>query len=249
MINSDQQLGTTTIDWDSLYDKGYAVVRQAVPDRLIQNGLREINMDLAEGREANYRSESESITDMLHRTHLWQVAEAALGIGSIANVGGGQVALRFPEAKGRWISYPHLDMIGPPASSRSVRDIKTFNLLVGIFLSPVTEPYQGNLSVWPRSHHALEGFFRENGSESATRGMPSVPFEDPVQITAEAGDAILAHYQLAHAITGNQGPRIRYAVFFRLHVHNHSSNASLVDIWKEWRGEALTDRTRRPFRT
>jgi hypothetical protein len=60
-------------------------------------------------------------------------------------------------------------------------------------------------------------------------------------VTARAGDAVLAHYQLGHGIAGNASPHIRYAVFFRLwHVdHDSVRMECMTDIWREWAG--MTD--------
>jgi hypothetical protein len=68
--------------------------------------------------------------------------------------------------------------------------------------------------------------------------MPALPLPPPLQITGQAGDAVLCHYQLAHGIAGNGAPHIRYAVYFRLHHVDHEQLhwECMTDIWREWAG-------------
>ena len=51
--------------------------------------------------------------------------------------------------------------------------------------------------------------------------FPELPLGPPRPVLARAGDALLAHYQLAHGIAPNLGPHIRYAAFFRLFHRRH----------------------------
>jgi hypothetical protein len=54
--------------------------------------------------------------------------------------------------------------------------------------------------------------------EKGVEGLPYLPISKPHQICAKAGDVILCHYQLAHTISPNTSPNIRYCVYFRLNV-------------------------------
>ena len=91
-----------------------------------------------------------------------------------------------------------------------------FTALGGVFLSDVSEPFQGNFTVWPGTHRALAAHFAAHGTDELLQGFPRIAMPAPRQLTARAGDAILAHYQLAHGAAPNVGPHVRYAVFFRL---------------------------------
>ena len=53
---------------------------------------------------------------------------------------------------------------------------------------------------------------------------------------AQAGDLLLAHYLLLHAIGVNEGPNVRYAVFFRLEREDHDGfgDRAYTDVWAEW---------------
>jgi ectoine hydroxylase-related dioxygenase (phytanoyl-CoA dioxygenase family) len=113
-----------------------------------------------------------------------------------------------------------------------------FTALGGVFLSDVGSPDAGNFTVWPGSHHALEAYFRKHGTGALDAGWPKLDLGPPRQIVARAGDALLAHYQLAHGIAGNTSPHIRYATFLRLfHAdHDRAGTRCLTDVWHEWEG-------------
>jgi hypothetical protein len=68
--------------------------------------------------------------------------------------------------------------------------------------------------------------------------MPKVAIPEPQQLTTQAGDVVLAHYQLAHGAAINVSPHVRYAIYFRLHHVDHEAHAldTMTDIWMEWDG-------------
>lgn len=102
----------------------------------------------------------------------------------------------------------------------------------------VSEPYSGNLAVWPGTHRIYERYFREHGPESLLDGMPPVELPQPTQLMGHAGDVVLCHYQLAHGVAQNVSPHVRYAIYFRLHHVNHDMQwkEAMTDIWVEWAG-------------
>jgi ectoine hydroxylase-related dioxygenase (phytanoyl-CoA dioxygenase family) len=80
-------------------------------------------------------------------------------------------------------------------------------------------------------------------------GMPPIEMPEPRQVTAQAGDAMLCHYQLAHSIAPNTSPFIRYAIFFRLYHKNHEAWHwdCMTDIWHEWAGmQEIAQRQKQP---
>jgi ectoine hydroxylase-related dioxygenase (phytanoyl-CoA dioxygenase family) len=109
-----------------------------------------------------------------------------------------------------------------------------------VFLSDVLQPDRGNFTVWPGSHRVIEAFFRERGPAGMIDRFPDLPLGPPRPLLARAGDAVLAHYQLAHGIAPNRGPHIRYATFYRLFHTRHESLGTrpLIDQWLEWEGLA-----------
>ncbi|HEY0709969.1 MAG TPA: hypothetical protein VGG33_24360, partial [Polyangia bacterium] len=95
---------------------------------------------------------------------------------------------------------------------------------------------RGNFTGWPGSHHKVAAHFRAHGPESVVGGFPDLDLGPPRAIEAQAGDALLAHYALAHGIAPNTGPDVRYAVFFRLYHQSHEAfgTAPLTNLWTEW---------------
>jgi hypothetical protein len=163
----------------------------------------------------------------------------------VAPPGSGQIALRFPQdVPAPRDPYPHIDGMPAPLNGVPAGRLYHFTALAGVFLSDVGGPFQGNFTVWPGSHRTLETHFRRHGTDELLQGFPQVPLGPPRQLQARAGDALLAHYQLAHGAASNVGPHIRYAVFFRLAHRNHdnSTTATMLDIWREWEGLDGPDR-------
>lgn len=180
------------------------------------------------------------ITDLFNASSLKPLAENLIGADNLLPVVYQQIALRFPSLEEPKPPTHHLD--GKPGKNNGVAagTIGTFTSLVGIFLSDLPDEYAGNFAVWPRTHRAYEKIFREHGPEVFLTGIPKFEMPQPVQITARAGDAVICHYQLAHGVTPNASPHIRYASFIRLKHRDHDSHKMevLSDIWRDWPGMA-----------
>jgi ectoine hydroxylase-related dioxygenase (phytanoyl-CoA dioxygenase family) len=235
----------------AIYERGYVKVSGVVPKVMVNAALRAINHSIGEGmpaeamttmRAQSYCRELQGapvITDLLNKTPAWSLAESVIGEGNIKPVRGAQIALRFPTMQDPPSSpHPHLDGMHTPTNGVPYGTIQNFTMLLGVVLSDVPEPFSGNLAVWPGTHHLYEQYFREHGWESLLKGMPPVDMPEPEQLTAQAGDVVLCHYQLAHGITANLSPNIRYAIYFRLHhvEHDTYSKQAMTDIWLEWPG-------------
>jgi ectoine hydroxylase-related dioxygenase (phytanoyl-CoA dioxygenase family) len=179
------------------------------------------------------------ITDLFNKTPALALAESVIGEGNIKPVRGAQIALRFPTQQDPPSPpHPHLDGMHTPTNGVPKGQILNFTMLLGVVLSDVSEPFAGNLAVWPGTHHTYEQYFQEHGWEALLNGMPPVTLPEPEQLTAQAGDVVLCHYQLAHGITPNLSPHIRYAIYFRLHHVEHEAygKQTMTDIWLEWPG-------------
>jgi len=236
---------------EALYRDGLIRLPGIVPSEYVDAAMRAINASLG-GRGIDpsqlptFRARSycpevqdqKAITDLLYASPLWEIAEQLIGQGKIAPVRAGQIALRFPSTDPPREPHPHIDGMYSPNNGVPKGEIRNFTALVGVFLSDVRGPYSGNFTVWPGSHRLYEEYFRAHGPEALFHGMPPVDLPEPVQVTANAGDAVLAHYQLGHGIAGNASPHIRYAVFFRLSHVDHASVhwECMTDIWREWSG-------------
>ncbi|MDB5083340.1 MAG: phytanoyl-CoA dioxygenase [Bacilli bacterium] len=198
-------------------------------------------------RGANYCKElsnSSVITNLLIKTPAWELAESVIGAGRIHPVHSGvQIALRFPTMEDQPANFaPHLDGV------LKVKEgiVQNFTALVGILLNDLPDTYMGNFTVYPGTHRQYEQYFREHGPEvmlteeafATKHHSPNVPLPERVQITGQAGDMIIVHYQLIHAAGPNLSDQIRYACFFRLDHVDRSKDwkAPLTDLWMHWPG-------------
>ena len=117
--------------------------------------------------------------------------------------------------------------------------VRNFTLLLGVMLSDVREPFSGNFTVWPGTHYRMQRYFRDRGVNSLQGGAVGglgLGMPKPVHVLGQAGDIVLAHYQVAHTAAPNLSGDIRYMCFFRLSVRNLGSHrvASMLDIWRDW---------------
>ena len=241
----------TSVQKQVFYEQGFVKVKSVVPPHMVNNALRAINHSIGQGmnvadmtqfRDRTFCPEliqDPVITDLLNQTPAWALAESLIGMGKIQPVSKSQIALRFPEQQDQSASpSPHLDGMYTPTNGVTEGTIKNFTMLVGVFLSDLPSTDSGNFTVWPRTHHLYEQYFREHGARSLLQGMPDVSLSEPEQILGQAGDVVLCHYQLAHGVAANLSPFIRYAVFFRLtHVSKEAYKwESMTNIWLEWDG-------------
>ncbi len=239
----------------ALLDDGYLLVPGLVPRARVDAALKAINHSLGEEGIAKDQiwtlraqtfcpelAAAPEILDLYRATPAAALAEAAIGAGQIVTPTTGQIALRFPQklagSANPKLPYPHIDGMPGPLNGVEAGTLYHFTALAGVFLSDVGAPFEGNFTVWPGSHRALEAYFRAHGTAELVRGFPPIEMPPARQLNARAGDVLLAHYQLAHNAAPNVGPHVRYAVFFRLAHPNHdpTSTATLVDLWREWEG-------------
>jgi len=105
--------------------------------------------------------------------------------------------------------------------------VKSFGLIVGVFLNDTPKPDSGNFTVFPGAHTVLEKHFQNIAYSTSLyrhkRGriiLPKVEIGDQYQILANAGDIVVCHHQLPHRAAPNLSPNIRMAVFFRIYHKN-----------------------------
>jgi hypothetical protein len=234
-----------------IYENGYVHLPGVVPRVMVDAALRAINHSVGEGMNADEMvrmraqtycrelTDTPVITDLFNATPARALVESAIGTEKIRPIRSGQIALRFPTMQdpppaGR----PHLDGMYSPTNGVPEGTIQNFTALVAILLSDLPSPRAGNFTVWPGTHHLYERYFREHTPQSLLNGMPDVALPEPIQITGRAGDIVFCHYQIAHGVTPNASPHVRYAIFFRLTHVDHESQKweSMTDIWREWEG-------------
>jgi phytanoyl-CoA dioxygenase PhyH len=247
----------STVQRDEFAQNGYIVLPGVVDDLHVDTALHVINHWLFMGFDStqrftyyakSYAPEHESdpeilglLTDTGGFDRAVELVGRPLGLPTR-----GQIALRFPVPLGRPAYYEGAHVDGTPTSMNGVPHdgrIHGHTLLAGVLLSDVPAPDQGNFTVWPGSHLTMARWFAEHGTKipdpeaffRATEATAAATSE-PVAVVGRAGDLILAHHLLAHANGGHTGPRIRYAVFFRLStdVRAQLGDAVLTDPWAEW---------------
>ncbi len=233
------------------FEQGYLRVPNVVPKETVNAALRAINHSLGEGMDpaqlTRFRSQSycpelqkESvITDLYNATPAKALAESLIGVGRVNPITAGQIALRFPGMQAQPVlGQPHLDGMYSPSNGVPKGRILSFTMLLGIMLNDVSDDWAGNLAVWPGTHRLYENYFRQHGPEALLAGMPPIEMPKPVMLKSNAGDIVMAHYQLAHTAAPNISPNVRYAIYFRLqHVkHDDQWKEAMTDVWLEWNG-------------
>jgi hypothetical protein len=239
----------------ALVAEGYLLVPGLVSRERVEAALHAINGSLGEqgiAKDALWTMRAQTfcpelvsappILDLYRSTPLAELAEAAIGAGRVRTPSTAQIALRFPQVAGPTPEprdpHPHIDGMPGPLNGVDAGTLYHFTALGGVFLSDVDLPFRGNLTVWPGTHASLAHHFAAHGTDELLHGFPKIELPKPRQLHVRAGDALLAHYQLAHGAAANIGPHIRYAVFFRLSHTDHDprSTDTLTDLWREWEG-------------
>jgi hypothetical protein len=227
---------------------GYLLFPGLIPRQRVDAALKRINrslgeVGLAKDKLAEMRARSfcpeivraPEILDLYAATELKTAAEEL--IGPVRRPPEGQIALRFPQ-HGSGKPTPHIDGMYTPENGVRAGTLYHFTALAGVFLTDTERTDAGNFTVWPGSHDLLSAHLQEKGVDSLLKGYPKLALPEPRPIVARAGDAILAHYALAHGAGPNLSPHIRYAVFFRLFHTNHQAVGigCVTDLWAEWEG-------------
>ena len=232
----------------SFADNGYIVVRDAVPENLVDSTNRVIDRLLAEqpppdkhlGHHFYWRNASqlgaiEPFLVVLLENPVFAIAQSLVKPHELQIPTQAQVALNMPPHLRR-PGGPHIDGLTPPEASGRPG---TFTLLAGILLSDQQLEDIGNLWVWPGTHLSSSAYFREHGADALTSctPYPPVPLSLPTQVLGRAGDLVLAHYMLGHNIGGNTSSLIRRALYFRLRCVGHEERwrECVQDAWTEFR--------------
>ena len=128
----------------------------------------------------------------------------------------------------------HIDGFASGLNGLDEGKIYNHTILVGVFLTPVRKAFAGNFTIWPTSHYVYERYFRERGARAIKEPMPTLDLGQPVQLTCEVRDVVLAHYQLGHAAAVNTSDQDRIAVYFRVWLRLVELDRwhYLTNIWK-----------------
>jgi hypothetical protein len=213
---------------------GYVHLRGAVPSSFTDRVLRAVNAELGNGLthddaaalKVNAKSfgseallDSVAMRSLFLETGLWSQACALFGVhGAALPPYYAQVALRFPHAEGVPLDVKpwHVDNV-------TTEMVRPFGLLIGVYLTASPAADCGNLTLWPRGHHALQRLFREQGPRAIRRSLtgrimtPETPLGEPLQLLTGVGDVVFAHPLLPHRAAPNTSPHVRVAVYFRVY--------------------------------
>ena len=90
--------------------------------------------------------------------------------------------------------------------------------------------------MWPGSHYIYENYFRERGPRAMGEPPPTPEVGEPLQLTCDVGDVVLAHYQLAHSAAVNTSDNDRIAIYFRVWLKRMESDRwhYLTNMWEGW---------------
>lgn len=228
-------------------ERGYLVVPGVVRSELVDRANRRIDELVAaepplEGHVGhhfyfpNAKDEPALIAPLMDAgpdgTSAFAHAEALADPGLLEAPWQVQVALNIP---------PHPHQPGRPHIDAAISEPtpgfmpNTFTMLAGVFVTDQTSENSGNLWVWPGTHRTHAEYFRELGVE-AYCAYPDIDLPEPEQVTARAGDLLLAHYLLGHNIGGNESETTRRMLYYRVSCRGHFDRPAriLVEPWYEY---------------
>lgn len=238
------------MDWRrQLREQGFAHFRGLVPAPLVRDALGAIARDLEENydpaRQLEYDNQSycpglrgtPPVMNLLEASPARGLLDEALGVERV-EWDAGQIAIRRAHNHPEPVApEPHLDGFASGLNGLEGGRIYSLTALVGVYLTPVRQPFAGNYTVWPGSHHVYEQYFRRRGERAMGEPMPNLEIGEPVQLMCEPGDAVLVHYQLGHTVAVNTSGRDRIAVYFRLWLRGIEQRRwhYLTNIWDGWK--------------
>jgi len=220
---------------EHFYREGYLVLKNIVPTKVVEDAIKHINLGIAAGTISlgdgsdrpftisGWWRSHHHVHGLLWRSPVYGMIEQLLAPRKVSVPKKPQVRL-LPPRTDEWEQLPmtkwHVD--GMKESNPA------FSCLAGFPMSDWTKPYNGNFVVFPRSHKLIYKAIKDLGEDAycmmrrekegdGDRRRRLIP-ENPIQIIAEPGDAILAHPLLAHRAGPNYGRNIRYAVYMRVAV-------------------------------
>lgn len=245
----------STTQKQQFVEEGYIKIPGVIPQVLVDAARRAVNHsighvglggeDSSRNRGAFYCAEllqAPVILDLFNKSPAIEIAESLMGVGNIQPVVSAKPYPRFPLPLGEDPPAPrgHIDGIGNGSNGTAKGAYKRgFTAFAVVYLADVLEPNSGNFTVWPKSHRFFADYFTKEGHQVLANGVPRLEMpEEPVMITANAGDLILAHHQIFHGACSNAAPDVRHAVITRLRHVNVEQNGydGYTDIWREWPG-------------
>jgi len=251
----------------SALSDGYVVLPNAIPASMISQARALTDDALASAGGAptsqagaaswvNAKRKLKRHDAMLDLVNASGLLQCLAGIvGPLRAARNSQLAYRFPgertssDADGiasNWHTDWHIDGFTKSDHSETFETAYDFTVLLGVFLSDNLNENAGNFTVFPGAHATMQDYFRTHGAAELMRngfGHPqeTMGLKNPLQVTARAGDVLIAHPSLPHTTAPNVTQDTRRVVFFRM-VSSRRAKAHgkadlferLCNIWTEW---------------
>ncbi|MFK0239015.1 phytanoyl-CoA dioxygenase family protein [Streptomyces vinaceus] len=149
-----------------------------------------------------------------------------------------QVQIRIPTdqpAAAQPEKTMHVDGVGCPHLYPA--ELRTFSLLVGVVLSPITRPDAGALHYVPGGHLTMSRWFATAWARGITDQVPpDIDTTDGVPLLADIGDVLFMHHLVPHAVGTNHTTTPRLMAYFRVSHTQHATRRldALRDPWLDY---------------
>jgi len=230
--------------------KGFALLRNAVPQQLVDAASALIQVQWTQDKVS---ADTQAVEQWSQKTFVPRLSSAApilalftptissavdqlLGASGYPVPDRAQVAIRLHHNDPLAVAQPdkdwHCDGVYCPHLEAG--ELRTFELLVGILVSPVATQSEGSLVVQPGGHLRMADCFKNGCSFADDEQVPSSAISgDGVAILGQPGDALILHHLVPHRVGGNAGTKDRIVVYFRVKCYAHDASVveSLGDPW------------------
>ena len=238
------------MNWkEQLRAQGYAHFAGITPEPLVASALEAIGKDLSSNYQPERQSEYDNqsycpdlrktlpIMNLIKESPALRILDDVFGLENI-EWDSGQIAIRRAHNHPQPVPpTPHIDGFSSGLNGLEEGRIYNHTVTVGVFLTPTTEEFAGNFTVWPGSHYVYERYFQKRGQSAMSEPPPTPEIGEPVQLMCGVGDVVLAHYQLGHSAAVNTSDNDRIAIFFRVWLRAVELNRwhYLTNMWEGWK--------------
>lgn len=245
------------LEQDGFRRHGMFIRRRAVPAELIEPARQLVEdwylnhfdphrtTEYTQKTFAPELGEHPALLALLAASPALDLAESLLG--RIAPVTCAQIQIRIPEthlSTAQPIKSMHVDGVSCPHLDPA--ELRTFSLLVGVPLSEIADPAGGALHYLPGGHLTMAQWFADQWSLGITEQVPpAIDAHSGTPFLGQAGDVLLMHHLVPHAVGPNHTATPRIMVYFRLSHPDHASRRlhALRSPWLDYPPLKVTART------
>ena len=154
-----------------------------------------------------------------------------------------QISMVYPGFKP--IPYWHIDGFGALLEGVPLCQLPDFQLLVGVFLTPLPSAKCGNLRVIRGGHKRVQDFFCGPGRDLLHHSSPEAQSViDAIRnvsmeglklesLNTNPGDLVLSHVLTPHVLDENLGSS-RPAIYFRVGKYDHPGEPAFTNFHYDW---------------